>query len=134
MKSKFPPPPQGGRLIQIEGTAAEKLQQENIAKVQPHLNELNQENAATQAAISLVFSAAIKHHGVSAVLHPVMFNECMHLAEKLAAQNLRTSHEKAKEVFLEFGFVDIPPHIVRAAKRAGVTMPVAGEAGPVDPS
>lgn len=134
MKKPFPPPPQGGRLIQIEGTAAERLQQENIAKVQPHLNELNQENAATQSAITLVFSAAIKHHGVP-IVNGVLFDECMQLAQKLAAQNLRASHEKAKEVFLEFGFVDIPAHIVRAAKRAGVVMPVPGEAGAaVDPS
>ena len=130
MKNKLPPPPQGGRLIKIEGTAAERLQAEMVARVQPHLNELNQENAASQAAITLVFSAAIKHHGVKEV-NRNLFDECMQLADKLAQHNLRTSHEKAAELFVEMNVTDIPPHIVRAAKRAGVVLPVPGDEGAV---
>lgn len=128
MKNKSPnghyPPgvPPGGRLLHIEGSAAERLKAETINKVQPHLNELNQENAAYQSAIGLVFAAAVQKHGVVEVNGP-LFLECVELADKLAKQNLRSTHEKARELFLEMKLGDIPAHIVRAAGRQGVEMP-----------
>lgn len=149
MKNKSPnghyPPgiPPGGKLLQLPESAAAALQQEMVQKLQPHLNELNQENAAHQSAISLVFAAAIRLHGVPALLSPALvtkdvddgglgpivpgatlYDACLQLADKLAKQNLRSTHEKARELFVEKGIKprDLPPHIVRAAGRQGVML------------
>ena len=122
---RFPPIPAGGRVLQIPESAAEAMRNEVIKKVQPHLNELNQENAAEQSAIALVFGAAIKAHGV-ALVNGDLFSECLALAKKLSDLNLNRSHTKAQELFLEMNLTDIPLHIVRAAKRSGVTMPTPG--------
>lgn len=129
MKNKSPnghyPPgvPPGGKLLVLDGVK-ESIAKELIAKIQPHLNELNQENAAHQSAISLVFSAAIRLHGVEQV-NGDLYGECIELADKLAKQNLRTTHEKAFELFVEqqVNPDHIPAHIIRAAGRQGVSMP-----------
>lgn len=128
MKNKNPnghyPPgvPPGGKVLVLD-SVKESISKELVQKLQPHLNELNQENAAHQSAISLVFSAAIKCHGVFPPNGPI-YNECIALADALAKQNLRTTHEKALELFREKGVnpAHIPAHIVRAAKRQGVEM------------
>lgn len=129
-KPQIPP---GGRLIKVEGSQAEQLAKETYHRVQPHLNELNQENAAHQSAISLVFSAAIRQHGVNAV-NGELFAPCLELAKKLAEQNLRSTHEKARELFLELKLGDVPAHIRRAAARSGVEMPTPGDFLPPVPA
>lgn len=128
MKNKSPnghyPPgvPPGGKVLVLD-SVQESISKELVQKLQPHLNELNQENAAHQSAISLVFSAAIQRDGVEAVNGP-LYGACVELADKLAKQNLRTTHEKARELFREKNVnpKHLPEHIVRAAKRQGVEM------------
>ena len=130
-KSKSPnghyPPgvPPGGRVLQFTDSAKEAMQKEMVNKLQPHLNELNQENAAEQSAIALVMSAAIRHHGIKELSNdPALLENCFDLSRQLAAYNLKRSHQKAHELFVEMKVKprDLPPHIVRAAGRQGVVL------------
>lgn len=140
MKPKNPnghyPPgiPPGGRVLQLPDSAAEAVQRELVQKLQPHLNELNQENASEERATSLVFAAAIKHHGVEAVAG-LLFEKTFDLAVKLSQRNLKRCHEKAFELFAEKRTkpAHIPPHIIRSAGRQGVVLlePITFEPGEV---
>ena len=132
----MPPLPQGGKVIQFTESGAEEMRRKQYEKVQPHLNELNQENAVEAQAINMVFSASIQNCGVSSTLG--MFDTCMELAHKLAKENAVRARTKAAELFLELGFIEVPAHIVRASKRAGVELApsrilVDGEAKPEEP-
>lgn len=137
MKNKSPnghyPPgiPPGGRVIRPD-SAQEALQRSMVEKLQPHLNELNQENASEERCTSLVFQAAIEKHGVEEVNGP-LFDACAELALRLSKRNLTRAHEKAFELFAEKKVLpaDLPPAIVRAAGRQGVTLaePVSADVG-----
>ncbi len=120
--------PPGGKVLDLTSGARDQIQEQLIQKLQPHLNELNQENAAEQSAISLVFSAAVRHGGVEYATE--RFEACEALAMRLAKQNLKRSHEKAFSLFIEqkVNPGHIPAHIVRAARRQGVTFETATEA------
>jgi hypothetical protein len=117
---KLPPIPPGGQIIQFTETGAEEMRRKQYEKVQPHLNELNQENMVEAQAINMVFSASIQNCGVSSTLG--MFDTCMELAHRLAKENAFRARVKARDLFDELGFTEVPAHIVRASKRAGVEL------------
>lgn len=134
MKPKNPnghyPPgvPPGGKVLELTDGARDLVQEQLFLKLQPHLNELNQENASEERCASLVFAAAIEHHGVEAVNGP-LFDTCSELAVKLARRNLQRAHEKAFELFVEqkVNPGHIKPHIIRAAGRQGVSFETAAQ-------
>lgn len=124
---------QGGQLIQMSKSAEEKMKAELVQRIQPHLNELNQENAAEQSAISLVFGSAIRHHGIDGFTDE-RFDACLALSLKLARANMSATHTKARELFIEKGVTRVPEQIVRAAARAGIVMPTPECPDPTKPA
>lgn len=121
--NNFGPVPPGGRVIQMTESTAENMRRQQYEKVQPHLNELNQENAIEQQAVQLVFAAQIRHGGVGEAIEH--YDLCMQLAQRLAKQAMRTAREKARDLFIELNFTEVPVHIARASARAGVEMPTS---------
>ncbi len=107
----------------LPSNALAKLQNERMAAIDSHLQELAKHLAVENADLDLVVRAAIEHGGMPEPGHHETFlGNCLELATRLSRHKLRKLHTEVKAIAVELNVHEAPPAIVWSARRAGVEL------------
>lgn len=111
------------RLVQTTEAGKAQYLAEKVAKIQPFLNENSNIATIENSAINAVMLAGVQHGGVPPIEEQAAWIErCMALAKAISAAQLKRKWEGFRDCLADQGETEVPPHLVWAAGKAGVTI------------
>lgn len=110
------------RVIQLPGGALEQLRQEQLMKIQAHLEELGKQNEMRFSDFNMVLRECLRNMMGGTESPADIIKDVESIASAITAHKMKLHYEGVRDVIRDLNVQDLPDHVTWAARRAGVEL------------